>query len=71
MFAFRWEASGDGASWKEKRSKLPVAQIRGAVLQALATGDLLVISGDTGCGKTTQVRGHFEGDMYIEALHKP
>eukprot|EP00873_Tetraselmis_striata_P037555 jgi/Tetstr1/457819/TSEL_044364.t1 len=51
----RWDASAEGGSWRDKRAKLPVSQIRGAVLEALAGGDAVVISGDTGCGKTTQV----------------
>jgi len=50
-----WEASEEGKAWAARRAKLPVATIRDTALEALERGDLLVISGDTGCGKTTQV----------------
>ena len=36
---------------------LPVQAIRDALLQALRTHNVAVVSGDTGCGKTTQVGG--------------
>ena len=38
-----------------QRAKLPVVQIQEALLQALMTNDVVVVGGDTGCGKTTQV----------------
>ena len=39
----------------QQRRGLPVWGIREALLQALAVHDVAVVSGDTGCGKTTQV----------------
>lgn len=55
MMSCRWETSKEGREWAAKREKLPVSQIRSELLLALERGDLLVVSGDTGCGKTTQV----------------
>jgi ATP-dependent RNA helicase DHX29 len=44
---------------KRKRRKgkqdLPVTAIRGELLEALALGDVAVVTGDTGSGKTTQI----------------
>jgi len=37
------------------RSKLPAAAKREDVLSALRSTNVLVVSGETGCGKTTQV----------------
>ncbi len=37
------------------RGALPVAPFRGAVLSALANSQVVLLSGGTGCGKTTQV----------------
>lgn len=51
----RWRDSKEGAEWQEKRQQLPVVQIRAGLLAALAEHDLVVVGGDTGCGKTTQV----------------
>jgi ATP-dependent RNA helicase DHX29 len=48
-------ASPAGREWAAKRAALPVSQVRTALLAALSTGDCSVLSGDTGCGKTTQV----------------
>ena len=48
--------------WNEMqaaRDKLPAAAKRRAVLSALEGHSVLVVSGETGCGKTTQVCPHF------------
>ena len=48
--------------WNEMqaaRDKLPAAAKRRAVLSALEVHSVLVVSGETGCGKTTQVCPHF------------
>lgn len=39
------------------RAALPMAAQREALLAALREADAVVVGGDTGCGKTTQVRG--------------
>ena len=65
-----WQGSAEGARWAAKRDALPVVQIRQGLLDALREHDVAVVGGDTGCGKTTQVRnlgfivvmsGGFEG----------
>lgn len=38
------------------REKLPVNTKKEEILNAIATNQVVLISGDTGCGKTTQVR---------------
>ncbi|CAI5990013.1 unnamed protein product [Closterium sp. NIES-65] len=40
---------------KRKRGELPMAAVREEVVQALREGDVVVVSGETGSGKTTQV----------------
>lgn len=47
--------SGTGREWAEKRQQLPVCQVRDGLLDILSRGNCAVLSGDTGCGKTTQV----------------
>ena len=37
------------------RLSLPICAVREDLLSALAVSDVAVVSGDTGCGKTTQV----------------
>ena len=50
-----WRDSPEGAQWQKDRAKLPVLAIRADLLTQLAQHDVVVVSGDTGCGKTTQV----------------
>ena len=50
-----FESSPEGQEWARKRSLLPVCEIRRPLLEALARSDVVVVGGDTGCGKTTQV----------------
>jgi hypothetical protein len=38
-----------------KREILPACQMKTEILQTIAANNLVVISGDTGCGKTTQI----------------
>ena len=51
--AFR--ASPAGVQWQADRGRLPVTEIRGPLLEALSRHDVVVVSGETGSGKTTQV----------------
>lgn len=44
-----------GTQWLEKRATLPIYQIRDDIITALTHHDVIVVMGDTGCGKTTQV----------------
>lgn len=39
----------------EKRSKLPIASFRDVITSTIVTHQVVLISGETGCGKTTQV----------------
>lgn len=39
----------------ESRSRLPIAELKGDILHLLEENNVLVICGETGCGKTTQV----------------
>lgn len=48
-------ASEVGREWAKKRENLPVYQVRDQLLSTLSSGHMAVLSGDTGCGKTTQV----------------
>ncbi len=50
-----WRSSSEGAKWQQDRARLPVLTIRQDLLAQLAEHDVVVVSGDTGCGKTTQV----------------
>lgn len=38
------------------RAALPIAEMKGDILHLLKDNDVLVICGETGCGKTTQVK---------------
>ena len=51
----QWRGSGEGMKWQQTRAGLPVLSIRQDLLTQLAEHDVVVVSGDTGCGKTTQV----------------
>ncbi len=50
-----WRNSREGGQWQQDRARLPVLTIRQDLLAQLAEHDVVVVSGDTGCGKTTQV----------------
>ncbi|KAI3917902.1 hypothetical protein MKW98_000136 [Papaver atlanticum] len=48
------------------RASLPIAELKGDMLRLLKDNDVLVVCGETGCGKTTQVPQFILDDM-IEA----
>ena len=50
-----WNSSDIGKYWREKRDGLPVTQIRDELLRVLGVHDVVLVSGETGSGKTTQV----------------
>eukprot|EP00887_Chlorella_sp_A99_P005373 scaffold1.g5373.t1 len=50
-----WRDSEEGRRWSVERGRLPVFAIRQQLLEALAVGDVVVVGGETGSGKTTQV----------------
>ncbi|CAM9318465.1 unnamed protein product [Ascophyllum nodosum] len=39
----------------EKRSKLPAFEMRDHIVSTVKSSQVVVVSGETGCGKTTQV----------------
>lgn len=39
----------------ETRASLPIFKLKNNVLQLLVENDVIVVCGETGCGKTTQV----------------
>lgn len=41
------------------RAALPIAALKGEILQLLKENNVLVVCGETGSGKTTQVYIHF------------
>ncbi|XP_023740129.1 DExH-box ATP-dependent RNA helicase DExH7, chloroplastic isoform X2 [Lactuca sativa] len=45
------------------RAALPIAELKGEILHLLKDNDVLVICGETGCGKTTQVPQFILDDM--------
>ncbi|MFS7919697.1 putative RNA helicase [Helianthus anomalus] len=52
----------------KSRATLPIAELKGDILHRLKDNDVLVICGETGCGKTTQVPQFILDDM-IEQGH--
>lgn len=49
------QAFGRLAKLQQERAALPIAQYGARVLQALKEHQVVVVAGDTGCGKSTQV----------------
>ena len=57
-------------AWKDienKRNELPIAKLRDDFLHAISDKDTVVVCGETGCGKTTQIP-QFVLDYEIENL---
>ncbi|KAJ3694362.1 hypothetical protein LUZ60_009842 [Juncus effusus] len=50
-----WQESEEGRRMLEFRKSLPSYKERDALLQAISRNQVVVISGETGCGKTTQL----------------
>lgn len=46
---------------QESRGGLPILGLESDIMEAVAAHDVLVLCGETGCGKTTQVRGGTDG----------
>lgn len=57
-----FKQSAAGRKWAQHRQNLPVWSIRQSILDSLTEQDMLVVGGDTGCGKTTQVRNLTSAD---------
>ncbi|KAI7901054.1 P-loop containing nucleoside triphosphate hydrolase protein [Cokeromyces recurvatus] len=54
-------------SMKDKRKDLPIAAYRDEILQLLKNNQVLIISGETGCGKSTQVPQFLAEDLLINS----
>lgn len=52
-------------SMQEQRESLPVYQSRGELLEVIRKNDFVVIVGETGSGKTTQITQYLAEDGYI------
>ncbi|XVE58736.1 hypothetical protein DITRI_Ditri04bG0193000 [Diplodiscus trichospermus] len=50
-----WQESPEGQTMLEFRRSLPAYEERDALLNAISQNQVVVVSGETGCGKTTQL----------------
>ncbi|XP_021727385.1 DExH-box ATP-dependent RNA helicase DExH3-like [Chenopodium quinoa] len=50
-----WQESSEGLKMLEFRRSLPAYKERDALLKAISENQVVVVSGETGCGKTTQL----------------
>ena len=50
-----WATQAESADMRRQRESLPAWGMKDAVVQAVAQNQVVVISGETGSGKTTQV----------------
>ncbi|KAK4778731.1 hypothetical protein SAY86_006259 [Trapa natans] len=50
-----WQESSEGQKMLEFRRSLPAYKEKDALLKAVAENQVVVVSGETGCGKTTQL----------------
>lgn len=51
----QWQGSIEGQQMQELRKNLPAYKERDVLLKAVSENQILVVSGETGCGKTTQL----------------
>lgn len=47
------------------QSELPIYHFKDQILSAVRDNQVVLIAGDTGCGKSTQVCMHIHSDMYM------
>ncbi|XP_054809447.1 DExH-box ATP-dependent RNA helicase DExH5, mitochondrial isoform X2 [Prosopis cineraria] len=50
-----WQESPEGRTMLEFRRSLPAYKEKEAILSAISSNQVVIISGETGCGKTTQI----------------
>lgn len=50
-----WQESAEGQKMQEFRKSLPAYKERDALLSVISENQVVVVSGETGCGKTTQL----------------
>ncbi|KAE8077239.1 hypothetical protein FH972_015819 [Carpinus fangiana] len=63
-----WQESPEGRKMLEFRRSLPSYKEKDALLTAIARNQVVIISGETGCGKTTQIP-QFILESEIEYVH--
>ncbi|XP_068494694.1 DExH-box ATP-dependent RNA helicase DExH6-like isoform X3 [Phaseolus vulgaris] len=51
---------------KEKRSKLPIASFKDIITSTVESHQVVIICGETGCGKTTQVPQYILDHMWVK-----
>lgn len=56
------------SSYVAQREALPIYRHRKSLLFALEKYRCVIIVGETGCGKTTQVGGHLDDTLFLECL---
>lgn len=52
---------------KKKRSDLPITAYREEILEIMKHNQVLIISGETGCGKSTQVPQFLAEDILLSS----
>ncbi|XP_055800682.1 DExH-box ATP-dependent RNA helicase DExH5, mitochondrial isoform X1 [Solanum dulcamara] len=62
-----WQESPEGRKMLEFRSTLPAYKEKDAILSAISQNQVVIVSGETGCGKTTQIP-QFILESEIEAV---
>ncbi|CAL5209964.1 unnamed protein product [Lathyrus oleraceus] len=63
-----WQESSEGKRMLEFRSNLPAYNEKEAILSVISKNQVVIISGETGCGKTTQIP-QFILESEIESIH--
>lgn len=58
----------DYLSMKEKRKDLPITAYREEILELMKNNQVLIISGETGCGKSTQVPQFLAEDLLLSSV---
>lgn len=54
----------------DMRNKLPVAAMKNQIMETINENSVVIIRGNTGCGKTTQVRCSFQSSVYYNTPFK-
>ncbi|CAL1696117.1 unnamed protein product [Somion occarium] len=67
-FNARWESPGY-QEMLPQRNKLPIALYRNEIINVLETSQILVLSGETGCGKSTQLPTFILEDQLSRGKH--
>ena len=60
------QASPAYQAMKKHRDQLPIAAFREEILQAIETSQVVVLSGETGCGKSTQLPAFILEDFLVK-----